>query len=96
METFDKYKALRNFIHNELGITKEDIRVMVQEAVHNSVETHAKRILADGNIINAAVVKAIQKEIDGYGYGARSLQESITQLLVKELQKKIGIDVRIK
>ena len=29
----DKYKMFRNFMFNELGITKEDIRNWVQEAV---------------------------------------------------------------
>ena len=29
----DKYKMFRNFMFNELGITKEDIRDWVQEAV---------------------------------------------------------------
>ena len=29
----DKYKVFRNFMFNELGITKEDIRDWIQEAV---------------------------------------------------------------
>lgn len=29
----DKYKMFRNFMFNELGITKEDIRDWIQEAV---------------------------------------------------------------
>lgn len=31
----DKYKMFKNFMFNELGITKEDIRMWVEEAVRD-------------------------------------------------------------
>ena len=37
----DKYKMFRNFMFNELGITKEDIRNWIQEAV----EEEAHRLI---------------------------------------------------
>lgn len=56
----DKYKMFRNFMFNELGITKEDIRDWIQEAVQEEahrliiktynnfdVETELKRQLTD-------------------------------------------------
>ena len=37
----DKYKMFRNFMFNELGITKEDIRSWIQEAI----EEEAHRLI---------------------------------------------------
>lgn len=39
----DKWVMFRNYMHNELGITKEDVRTWINEAVSEE----AKKIVAD-------------------------------------------------
>ena len=95
MHSLEKYNALRNFIHNELQITKEEIEIWVKEAVSAKVESLAKRKLEESTIIEIAVEKAITKYINGYGYGAKSLQDAIAAHLIADLKKKITLDVKI-
>ena len=51
----DKYKMFRNFMFNELGITKEDIRDWIQEAVKE--EAHRLIMHTYNNFDVAAVLK---------------------------------------
>lgn len=38
MEKDNKWGMFRNFMYNELGISKEDIRTQIKEAVHEEAE----------------------------------------------------------
>jgi len=42
MDSRDKWKMFKNFLHNELGITCEDIREWIKE----SVREEARRLVA--------------------------------------------------
>ena len=37
-----EYKAIKNFIHNELGLTKEDFVSLMKDAVKDAVKDEAK------------------------------------------------------
>ena len=34
----DKWVMFRNYMHNELGITKDDIREWIKESIHDEVK----------------------------------------------------------
>lgn len=64
----DKWKMFKNFLHNELGISKEDIREWILAAVKDEVE----RLLSTdrGKVLLTECNKAIQKEIRSYLIGS--------------------------
>ena len=54
----DKYKQFRNFMFNELGITKDDIMQWTREAAREAADIKLREVLAKdeiGSIIHASV-----------------------------------------
>lgn len=79
----DKWSMFRNYMHNELGITKEDIREWIQEAV----EIEARKMVDESfskYSINDRISREIDKHIGQFSdYGLRQL---ISNELVKRLK----------
>lgn len=46
-EKNDKWLMFKNYIHNELGITKDDIRAWLKEAVQSQAELMIKKTFDD-------------------------------------------------
>lgn len=46
----DKYKMFKNFMFNELGITKEDIRMWVEEAVRDEARKIVSKTYDDFDV----------------------------------------------
>lgn len=46
-EKNDKWTMFKNYIHNELGITKDDIRAWLKEAVQSQAELMLKKTFDD-------------------------------------------------
>lgn len=88
MEKNDKWGMFKNYMHNELGITKEDIRTWIEDAV----KAEAERLIS--NEIKSFDVKSIVKSVidDTKYFGDFKLKSEITQELVTQLMKKIKID----
>ena len=55
----DKYKMFKNFMHNELGISKEDIREWVRESIKEEVKNIVERAYGNCNI-EGEIRKAIR------------------------------------
>lgn len=49
-EKNDKWTMFKNYIHNELGITKDDIRAWLKEAVQSQAELMLKKTFDDFDI----------------------------------------------
>jgi len=47
----DKYKMFKNYMYNELGITKEDIKNWVKEAVYEVAENYIEHQFNDYDLI---------------------------------------------
>lgn len=88
MEKNDKWGMFKNYMHNELGITKDDIRTWIEDAV----KAEAERLIS--NEIKSFDVKSIVNSIitDTKYFGDIKLKSEITQELVTQLMKKIKID----
>lgn len=81
----DKYKMFRNFMFNELGITKEDIRDWIQEAVQE--EAH-RLIMKTYN--NFDVSTELRRQLtDRYS----SLRQDIISECSKKLLKTITLTI---
>ena len=89
MKENDKYLLLKNFMHNELGITREDIREWIRDAVHSEAE----RLIAQefGKFDPHKIVKDLLFE-DKY-WGQKQIQEDCRKLLIEALSNKIRLIV---
>lgn len=81
----DKYEMFKNFMHNELGISRDEIRQWVREAV----EDEARRMVSQefGKFNPAQIVKDLM--FDEKYWGQKQLQEDCRKLLVEVLSSKI-------
>lgn len=79
----DKWSMFKNYMHNELGITKEDIREWIQEAV----EMEARKIV-DESFSKYSINDRISREIDKHigQFSDYSLIQQISNELVKRLK----------
>ena len=79
----DKWSMFKNYMHNELGITKEDIREWVQEAVEMEV-----RKMVNESFSKFSIKDRISLEIDNHvgKFSDYSLRQQISNELVKRLK----------
>ncbi len=74
----DKWMMFRNYMHNELGITKEDIKEWIQDAIHQEIE----------NVVHQAYGKCdIQQEIRNTIYSSSCWHEDSFK---DEVMKRAG------
>lgn len=81
----DKYKMFKNFMSNELGITKEDIRMWVEEAVRDE----ARKIVSktyDGFDVEGELRRVIKEPYS-------PIRQDITSRVTRELLGKFEINI---
>lgn len=84
----DKWLMFKNYMHNELGITKEDIRQWIQESVEEQAERMVKH-----EFDKFDVHKVVQKIItDDRFYGSQNLKHDIAQELTKQVLDRIKFE----
>lgn len=84
----DKWKMFKNYMHNELGITKEDIRQWIQDAVKEQAESMVKH-----EFDNFDVHKVVERVItDDRYFGSKNLKRDIAQELTTQLMAKIKLE----
>ena len=81
----DKWVMFRNYMHNELGITKEDIAEWIQDAI----KVEVKNVVANA-YGNCNVESIIRNEI----YSDRTLRNTVKDALVKVLNERIELNVK--
>lgn len=90
----NKYKMFRNFMCNELGISRHDIEAWTKEAVHTEVHK-----LVSGQklqqLAEEAVRSAVRQVITGNSWSGPSaeMKKLIEKTLMHELVGKISIKV---
>ena len=85
----DKWVMFRNYMANELGITKEDVREWIMDAVHQEVEQVVKNAYRSCNL-----EKFIKNEIyDCTGWG-KNFKDVIRQEVGKQLAERITIQIK--
>lgn len=83
----DKWKLFKNYLHNELGVCKEDIKEWTREAIKEVAENYIKHQLSENtlsNVVKRAVTNEWGKE---YNYDVR-------KLVAEELAKQINLTVK--
>jgi hypothetical protein len=96
------YKEFKNLIHNELGITKEEIRELIKEAVTNEVSwlVNDRRDYIDGRIdvyigvhIKSLIDKALTTNRGLFRHD--SIQDNVKSALKNEITKTLLSDLEI-
>ena len=100
----ENYKDIKNYIHNYLGLTKEEVREMALEVVKNTVKKEVDKCLNDENRLQHMIEKEILSQIKygQDGYKRRSflisvmdevynrIDEIIHEEVLKRLQRKLS------
>lgn len=87
MEGDSRYKLFRNFMVNELGITRADIEKWTKEAVSQQVEKIAGQLNVE-QMATAAVQKAL---IGPYGKMGHEFEQIVKTQVIKAIGDKIKV-----
>lgn len=86
-DAHDKYKMFRNFMTNELGIGRDDIKAWTQEAMTKEVQ----RLIGQMNITNL-VESTIRTAIRGSSYSTQmsdDMKRLVREAIAEEIAGKI-------
>lgn len=89
----NKWIMFKNYMHNELGITKDDIQSWVVE----SVTQQAKKALSEYNCvyrIDQLITKRIDDVIKGNTWNSKSFNDEIIGKVAKDLLSQIRLTLR--
>lgn len=87
---------LRNAIHNEAGVTKQEIREMVEEAITHLVDKRVKQLLPDTLSMDRLVDDAIKDRALYWYDKEKFLDERIISKVSQIIAKKIIVNIGIK
>ena len=85
----NKYKIFRNFMVNELGISREDIKEWTMQAVKETVEKELRGIEIS-KLVTATAVQIINSNRYLYGFD----KDVIAQAVYEIIKNKIVIDIK--
>ena len=84
----NKWLMFKNYMHNELGITKEDIRQWIEDAVQEQAER-----LVKNEFKSFDVHRVVQRIIsDENYYGSKHLKQEISQELTRQILQKMKFE----
>jgi hypothetical protein len=83
----EKYKQFRNYMCNELGITRQDIEAWTKQSVANEVEKKLGQINI-GKLVEAAINNQAHQVLNGGYYGSG---DQLRNAVAKQLAEKITI-----
>lgn len=82
----DKWLMFKNYMHNELGITKDDIRAWIKEAA----EEQAKKLVQQefGKFdMEAKIASIVSRDFDDY-------RSRFREQLAREVASKIALSIK--
>jgi len=84
----DKWIMFKNYMHNELGITKDDIRQWIEDAVQKQAEK-----LVNNEFRKFDVNRVVERVInDDKYFGSKNLKRDIAQELSKQIMERLRLD----
>lgn len=88
----DKWSMFKNYMHNELGITKADIREWLQSAVQIEAEKMVNNTFESYSVESLVHNMMTRKEF----YGSEELKKELRQEVAKQLLNKFELDLNLK
>ena len=93
------YKEIKNFFHNELNISKEEVRKLMKEAIRAETTAQTKRILQSEtgsnhfeNILKTVVKNTVEDILKSKGYN--SSRDKITKMISEVVASQIEIKLK--
>ena len=96
----DNYKEIKNYIHNELGITKEYIDSIIVKTVQDEV----KKVFNNEGYVRDIIIKTIDREVRREVCGESGwhtiqdmnsmIKDGILSIIVKEVKDKVIISLK--
>lgn len=96
----NNYKDVKNYLHNELGITKEYVDNIIYEVVNKEI----CKIFSDETYIKNYVKNIIWEEVNKEMVGENSwhtihdmtsiIKDEINNIIIKEVKNKINISLK--
>ena len=99
----DNYKSIKNYIHNYLGLTKDEVRSIVEEVVKQSIKEEVEKYFKDENRLVHLVEKEITRQIKYDGkYDRRyfiqntmdAIYNRIDSVIHEEVLKRLQITLK--
>jgi len=75
----DRYTMFKNFMHNELAITKDDIKKWTKDAVKQVAENYVENQMNEKTLIDKIIREAIHKPI--YGGFVDDIKKEVSRYL---------------
>ncbi|WP_322784372.1 hypothetical protein [Bacillus velezensis] len=83
------YKEVKNYIHNELGISRQDVQEMISIAVSNEVQKMSESGKLD-RIAGEKIVSLIEEGFENGGQLLHGFKERVSQTVSNEAGKRIA------
>lgn len=98
----DGFKNIRNYIHNYLGLTKEEIRNFIWDFIKEIVDEEIRKVLNDEERIKRLVENEVIRQVkyhnkDRQSYVISTMDEiynKIDKVIHEEVLKRLVIELR--
>lgn len=90
MSDNDKWAMFKNYMHNELGITKEDIRTWITDAVKEEARRLVDQEKVAFNVDN--IIRKIMQE-DGY-FSTSHLRQEVLIKTAEQLSRRLSLTLK--
>ena len=88
-KTSKEYKAVKNYIHNELGLTKENIINVIRHEIRQYVERCMRNTYGDDNNIERMIELMVENKLKNKDFNV------IPRMVEKVLQDKMLNNIEI-
>lgn len=88
-KTSKEYKAVKNYIHNELGLTKEDIINVIRPEIRQYIERCMRNTYGDDNNIERMIELMVENKLKNKDFNV------IPRMVEKVLQDKMLNNIEI-
>jgi len=98
MQTSKEYKAIKNFFHNDLGLSREEIRKIAVEAIKEEAQSVVHRFvqtkeISVSTILEDQLKKEINRLLNGSTYNSQSRE--LMGMIGTQIAKQIEIKVKV-
>lgn len=90
------YKAIKNFFHNELHLSKKDVKEIAERAIRDESKSQVKRYFQENPIDDKFVTDMVSKKVidllDGRNYSGR--KDFLIKTIGEQILGKLKISLK--
>lgn len=85
----ENYKDIKNYIHNDLGFTKDEVISIIKETLAKSVREEITKILNDETRLRILINDCISREISNQSKERRCYMHSMMDEIYRKIDEEI-------